>query len=293
MTLPITAVILHWNQSASCLDTIDRFLGDPVVDDVIVVDNGSSAQHLRVLRNGVEERAAHRIEMIDVGYNSGFGPGVNRGWALWLENRQTAWCAVAPHDAVAAPGTLAALVAAGEDRDLGMVSADVGDGRLQLVDHVFGPIDQVAPREEGLEIVDYPHGTLMVVSRACLASVGLFDERYFAYCEEADLGLRAKEAGYSTGLLYGARVENPHVNTPAPMIDYLKERNTVLLVSSHFGWRKGLMRLGLTTWHLVRGLVQPASRVAGWSASARVAAIRDVLRRRWGPPPPHVRAHPR
>ena len=32
---------------------------------------------------------------------------------------------------------------------------------------------------------------LLLARRACLAEVGLFDERYFAYCEEADLALRA------------------------------------------------------------------------------------------------------
>ena len=293
MTGPLTAVVLHWNQPDSCLETVDRFLADPTVADVILVDNGSEPGHFATLRTGLDHRSEQPVELIEVGHNSGFGPGVNRGWERWLAERATPWCAVAPHDALPASGTLAALIAAGEQHELGMVSADVGDGRMQVVDHVFGPIDHPAPRTDGLELVDYPHGTLMIVSRACLVAVGLFDERYFAYCEEADLGLRAKVAGFPTGLLYGARVENPHVNTPAPMIDYLKERNTVLLVASHFGWRKGVMRLGLTAWHLLRGAFQPTSRVAGWSGPARVTAIRDVLRRRWGPPPAHVTVRPR
>jgi len=170
----------------------------------------------------------------------------------------------------------------------GLLSADVGDGQAPFVDHVFGPITRPATSTNAVEIVDYPHGTLMLASRTCLTAIGLFDERFFAYCEEADLGLRAQAAGFDVGLVRGARVVNPHVNTPSPIVDYLQERNTVLLVGKHFGRRKAAMRFALTVWQLGRGIVQPSSRAPYWNADARRRAIVDIVRRRWGKPAPSL-----
>jgi GT2 family glycosyltransferase len=177
------------------------------------------------------------------------------------------------------------ILAAAQLEKPGLLSADVGDDASPRVDHVFGPITEPAASTEGFEAVDYPHGTLMLASRACLQSIGVFDERYFAYCEEADLGLRAKRAGFDVGLVRGARVVNPQVDTPTAVVDYLKERNTVLLVFEHFGLRKALFRFVITIWQFIAGLVMPSRRGEYWSTTARLLAIRDVVRRSWGPPP--------
>src|SRR3546814_11219572 len=75
----------------------------------------------------------------------------------------------------------------------------------------------------------------MFAHRTLLLEVGLFDERYFAYCEEADLALRAKAQGWETGLVRGAIVVNPHMGTPSRTVDYLQLRNTLLLVREHSG----------------------------------------------------------
>ena len=286
-----SVVIVHWNQPDSCVRTVETFLGDPVIDDVIVVDNGSTPQALLTLRTGLGERPAlaGRWELIELGDNTGFGPGVNRGWDLWRTARATPFCAVAPHDALPEAGTLQELIAALEQNPkLGIVGADVGDGQRPVVDHVFGPISTDMGDSAGLEIVDYAHGTLFMITRSCHERVGNFDERYFAYCEEADQGLRAKRLGFDVGLLVGARVQNPHVNTPAPVVDYLKERNTVLLIAEHFGRRKAAMRFALTIGQLIIGLVRPAARGEYWSARARVHAIGDIMGRRWGRPPERV-----
>ena len=124
-----------------------------------------------------------------------------------------------------------------------------------------------------------------MASRTCLDQIGLFDERYFAYCEEADLGLRAKKAGFEVGLVRGATVRNPTVSTAAPVADYLMERNTVLLVAEHFGRRKAALRFLLMVGHLVGGSIMPSRRNPYWSSQARRRAIVDVTRRRWGSPP--------
>ncbi len=286
MSHRLTAIIIHWNQGATCLDTVARFRALDEVESVIVVDNGSRSDQRALLVDGLPAD----VQLIDVGFNSGFGPAANRGWERWLADLAgTEWSAVAPHDAYPTDDALRLLLDAASDRPrVGLLSADVGDNARPIVDHVFGPITVPAASDAGYEAVDYPHGTLMLASRSCLEHIGLFDERYFAYCEEADLGLRAQRAGYDVGLVRGARVINPQVNTPTGVVDYLKERNTVLLVATHFGVRKAAMRFAIAVWQLVDGTVRPTKRGEYWHAGARRRALIDIVRRSWGPPPESV-----
>lgn len=278
-----TVILVHWNQPEALARTVESFTQNSLVDRVIVVDNGSTSKN----RTLIEELVTPAIMLIDVGRNSGFGPAANRGWEAWLDDPDgSEWSILAPHDALADADTIPKLFDAIDAHpNAGLLSADVGDGSSPFVDHVFGPILRPASTEEGFEAVDYPHGTLMMASRKCLSQIGLFDERYFAYCEEADLGLRAQAAGFEVGLVRGARVTNPNVGTPSPVVEYLMERNTILLIAMHFGKRKAALRFLLMIFQLVRGVLQPQHRTPYWSARARVLAIIDVLRRRFGPPP--------
>jgi hypothetical protein len=185
------------------------------------------------------------------------------------------------------------------------VSADVGDGESPIVDPYFGgitlPPDVVrtrlardgrdagaAPVADGWERVGYPHGTLFLARRELLTDIGLFDERYFAYCEEADLGERARRAGWEVGLVRGARVRNPYQAGGSPVVDYLQLRNTLLLVREHFGRYRVAIRLLIAIGHLVSGCVLPSRRPAVFCPTARLRAIRDWALGRFGPPPPSI-----
>jgi GT2 family glycosyltransferase len=125
----------------------------------------------------------------------------------------------------------------------------------------------------------------MLLRRACLTDIGLFDERYFAYCEEADLGERARRAGWDVGVVWGAVVRNPSWSVGSAVADYLMLRNSLLLVRDHFGRYPAtirfLMAVGSTAWQLV----SPGRRPPVFSPAARVRAMTDFLRGRFGPPP--------
>ena len=42
----------------------------------------------------------------------------------------------------------------------------------------------------------FPSGSAALYRRKMLDEIGLFDERFFLYCEDTDLGLRARWAGW-------------------------------------------------------------------------------------------------
>jgi N-acetylglucosaminyl-diphospho-decaprenol L-rhamnosyltransferase len=289
--VPVALVIVHWNQPERCAATIERFQHQGVPVETIVVDNGSEPTRLARLREMVATSPC-AVELIELGRNTGFGPGANAGLRHWLDQGSGEWAVVAPHDALPDDRTVERLIEAAEARPrAGLACADVGDGHLPVVDRYFGGMTVEAPAStpgHGWVAVDYPHGTLLLARRACVDEIGLFDERYFAYCEEADLGLRARAAGWEVGLVRGVHVTNPTMRSGSPAVDYLMHRNTLLLVREHSGLYHAFIRFGIAGVQLVRGVVQPSSRTFIFSAKGRALGMVDFLRGRYGPPPAAV-----
>jgi len=276
----VSVVLVHRNKSERCVDTIDRFREQEVAVAITVVDNGSEPEHLRRLSS----RAAE-IELIRTGQNLGFGPGANVGLRRWLRRGVGEWAVVAPHDALLDPGGLARLISATDSvPDSGIACADVGDQATPRVDPFLGAFQGPTTVRTGWEPADYPHGTLMLFRRSCLEDVGLFDERYFAYNDEADLGLRAKSRGWEVGLIRGEMVENPTMSTPPELVDYLRLRNTILLLDSHFGKLQAGFRVGVALANIAHASLRPAARPPWYSSRARAWGVLDALRGHYGPP---------
>jgi hypothetical protein len=54
--------------------------------------------------------------------------------------------------------------------------------------------------------VDWVSGAAIVIRRQLLDDIGLLDERFFMYCEDVDLGFRAKQKGWRVVYYPGAVV---------------------------------------------------------------------------------------
>ena len=283
---PLTVVIVHWNQPERCVRTGRAFLDQGVPVRLVVVDNDSAP--------GATDRIAEGLpdaEILASGRNAGFGPGANVGIRHWLEHHDGDLVAVAPHDALPQPGCLAALVAEMTARPgAGLASAEYGEPGTPVVDRYFGGILVPSEVGSGWEDAGHPHGTLMMARRACLQEVGLFDERYFAYCEEADLGVRARQAGWDVGVVWGAVVANPSWNVGTEVAEYLMLRNSLLLVRDHFGRYPVFIRFTMAVGDTILRAALPRLRPPVFSTGARVRAMGDFLRGRFGPPPPAVTA---
>jgi N-acetylglucosaminyl-diphospho-decaprenol L-rhamnosyltransferase len=275
-------VIVHRRRPTAAARTAGLFLDQGVPVRVLVVDNGSSETDLAHLRDSLPAG----VDVLELRDNTGFGPGANAGFRWFLGHDPAPWLGVAPHDAEPQRGCLSRLLdEVGTRSRAGLASADVGDGLTPVLDRYFGAIPAAATVAQGWEPAGYAHGTLLVARRQCLEDVGLFDERYFAYCEEAELALRARERGWEVGVVRGAEVRNQDVGSHADVVDYLQLRNTLLLVREHSGLYHATIRLVIALWQLGVGLVMPSRRGPYWSPRARLRAIVDHLRRRYGPPP--------
>jgi len=254
----LTVVVVHRDRPGPLAATVRSLRsGWSGTLRVLVVDNGST-----------EAPDVEGVEVIETGVNLGFGAGANVG----LRRARTPWVAVCPHDVEVADGALDRMVEVAAARPrAGLVGADLGIDEVPVVDPYFGGMSVPAVRAGDWAPAGYPHGTLLVARQACLDQVGLFDGRFFAYCEEADLALRARGHGWLSGQVWGARARNTGLGSVG-VSDYLKIRNTLHLIRRWFGAYRAGIRLGM---ELPAALRSRPSRLAG----------RDFLDGRWGPPP--------
>jgi len=284
----VTVVVVHRNRPDTIASTVDAYLRQPDTAKVMVVDNGSDAAGLAELRS-----LPSGVEVIATGDNLGFGPGANVGMRRWLRSLDSPWVAVTPHDADPAPDALSLILDEMQSRpEVGLVSADVGDGFRPVIDPFLGSIDATPGADRGFDPSDYPHGTLMLARRECVEEVGLFDERYFAYCEEADLGLRAAEAGWGCGVVRGACVGNPGMSSSVEMVAYLQLRNTLLMLREHYGRWNVAFRAGIALAEIPIGVVRPNRRGLHWSPRGRLEALRHYAIGHFGAPPTRMTSLP-
>jgi N-acetylglucosaminyl-diphospho-decaprenol L-rhamnosyltransferase len=292
--LPI--VIVHRDQPERCIRTARAFLSQDIGVQLIVVDNGSAADAVERI-----ERSLPEADVVALGANRGFGPAANVGLSRWLEQGDSEWAVVSAHDALPEPDCLRQLLDAVAARPrAGLASAVYGEPNVgvwleraqmkPVVDRYFGSILVDAERTAGWEEAGHPHGTLMVANRRCLRDVGLFDERYFAYCEEADLGERARRAGWEVGVVWDAVVRNPSMSASSAAVEYLQLRNSLLLVRDHFGRYPAFIRLTMAVGDTAVRTLLPRWRTPIFSLPARWRAILDFGRGRYGPPPASLAA---
>ncbi len=183
-----------------CLDSL--FKQDYQFKEIIVVDNGSREDIRGMVSDEYPQSRLIRIED-----NCGFAGGHNRG----IEAARGEYVAVINNDAVASPQWLGALVKVAEkDAEVGAVASIIIDGNKPEVLDSCGvgiALDGMSRQEMRGQLpptLTYPKEVLTPSGCACLfrmhalKTVGLFDESFFAYCEDTDLGLRLRWAGFKT-----------------------------------------------------------------------------------------------
>lgn len=189
------------------------------------------------------------LHLIENTENRGFCAANNQGF----DASRSELVALLNNDAEADPGWLAALEAAIEtDQDIGMAASKIlvweDPSRIDKAGHLIYPDGQNRGRGTGqidrgqfdrLEEVLWPDGCAAMYRRAMLDEVGGFDEDFFAYADDAELGLRGRIAGWRCLYAPGAVVRHHRgatlgLNSARRLT--LIERNRVLLVVKLFPW---------------------------------------------------------
>jgi GT2 family glycosyltransferase len=152
-------------------------------------------------------------------------------------------------DAAASPEWLEALVGAIDSNEtVGMCASCVllsGAGRLDSAGLLLcgdgsskqrghgEPAERWPVAEEAL----MPSGSAALYRRSMLDQTGWFDEDFFLYCEDTDLGLRARWAGWTCLYVPGAKVSHRYSHSAgraSPLKAYYVERNRLFVAVKNF-----------------------------------------------------------
>ncbi len=218
MTLPVTVIIVtHF--SALDLDRCLASLPSASSEDfsVIVIDNATTDDSVRDVVARYSE-----VHFVEAEQNLGFGTAVNR--AADHLDASCEWILVANPDTVFTPGSIDRMLASAVADDLtGSLGPRIEneDGSVYFsaralpslrtgVGHaLFAKIwpdnpwsrqyylsDQTQGQIDHSVRVGWLSGACLLVRREAFERVGGFDEKYFMYFEDVDLGQRLQNAGW-------------------------------------------------------------------------------------------------
>ncbi len=244
-------VVVSWNRREllrACLQSLTRQnLNQPF--EVVVVDNGSDDGSPAMVLEEFGKSAAFRLKLLRNAENLGFCTGNNQGFRATTAE----FIALLNNDAEAEPDWLAKLATAFDARpEIGMAASKIlvyeDPCRIDKAGHLIYPDGQNRGRGTGeldrgqydrMEEILWPDGCAAMYRRAMLNEIGGFDEDFFAYADDAELGLRARIAGWKCLYIPDARVRHHRGATLGVRSSRrlaLIERNRLLLAAKLFPW---------------------------------------------------------
>lgn len=287
----VTALVLAWNGLALTRATLDslRRCRMPAgwALHLMVVDNASTDGTPEALRAGYPD-----VELIALPENRRFAGGNNAGLARALERGDDA-VMLLNNDVLADPGLVERLLLALEQTPGAGAAAPLiyhaapsnvvwyaGGRCIPWLAHASHT--GIRERDHGqwrsIEETGYLTGCCLLATREVWQRVGLLDERYFIYAEDADWSLRARAAGYRLLFVPTARlwheVSASSGGAVNPWKIHHRLRANWTLWSSH---ARGLARL---TW-LPAFLLQQAVLMGALFARGHARAAAAVPRALW------------
>jgi GT2 family glycosyltransferase len=245
------------------------------------------------------------VEVVPTGANLGYAGGMNVGVRRLLE-RGAEQLLVLTHDARLRPGALVALRGAAASQPafgiLGpaLVLTGTDDpysfGGVTDSGGATSHLKQLPAGAGEVLACDWVDGGTMLVRRQVFERVGEFDERFWGYCEEADLCLRARKAGFEVGVVAAARADQESgMGKRIGAWAYLTTRNGIEYAGRARGARGvatiTLRSLTIVALNLIRAGLRRARLRPGGPAEPWALAIGtwrgaiDRFRGHWGPPP--------
>lgn len=239
------------------LDSIAAASAEPVL--TVVVDNRPDEVSLAAkLATGV---GAHYVPLPE---NPGYGGAINAGVATVPDSVR--WVLVSNPDVVLHPGVIDALVAVGEsDERIGAIGPAVlnpdgtvypsarrvpslrtGVGHALFVNlwhdnpwtrRYRADDEAVAARDAG-----WLSGACLLVRRSAFDALGGFDDAYFMYFEDVDLGYRLGKAGYRNRYEPGVAVTHVGAHTAA--------RDSTVMIRAHHDSARRFIGRKYAGWYL-------------------------------------------
>ena len=307
MSARISVSIINYRTGQLTIDCVQSVIdaaraAPDIAVETVIVDNASG--------DGSADQIAAWIDAHDLGdqvhlvrspTNSGFSGGHNQGIAA----RNSDFVLVLNSDAALRPGVFPALMDAAAARpDAGFFAPRLEDPdgtpqvscfrahspQSELIRAAgTGPVTRLLRRHEvalGLhpspDNIEWVSFACVLLRREMIKDVGLMDEGYFLYFEDAEYGLRARRAGWGCAFVPAARVIHYRGGSgPVKALQKARKRlpHYYYCARTRFFYqlygRIGLLAANLA-WHLGRAIAQ-LRRLTGRSpAPAATQEARDI-----------------
>lgn len=233
----VTVIIPNWNGLAWLPQCLEGLTSQVYKDfSVILVDNGSSDHSLEYVQKNHPQ-----VSIISFDHNRGFSAAVNAG----IQASSSEYIALLNTDAFPKSHWLFSLINAMDcaDENIGALSSKMLDMSKPKIIENTGDIlswqGAAVKRGKGQPSSDFtqieeifsPCAGAVLYRKSFLEKAGGFDEQFFAYLEDVDLGLRGRLLGYRFLLIPTAEVlhRGHGSNIPRPQYVRLMTRNRLLL----------------------------------------------------------------
>lgn len=196
----VFAVVLNYNGKdclIPCLDSIYKSSYPNL--EIVVIDNDS--------KDGSFEQAKEKFQkfhFIKNSQNLGFGAGNNIAIRFALEKmanyvfllnndatieKDTIEKLVSEAEKDSRNGILSPLILSGDKKNIWFAGGKILWNKMKTV-HLYEKLSSTAYPTE------YISGCAMLIRQEVFEKIGLFDEKFFLYYEDADLSIRAKRKGF-------------------------------------------------------------------------------------------------
>jgi GT2 family glycosyltransferase len=263
----VSVIIVNYNSGDRIARCLDRLSAQSFRDfETIVIDNASADGSLEIAR-----RHSIGVRIIEAGSNIGFAAGNNRAAVA----ARGEWLVFLNPDAYAEPDWLEKLIAASGRYPWADAfgSAQLIADQPELLDgagdvyHILGVAYRGGFRQPATRLIAdgecfAPCAAAAMYRKSVFERLGGFDERFFCYGEDVDLGFRLRLAGGRAIQLKDARVLHEGSGVTGRYSDftvYHGNRNRIWLTYKNmpgvFYWSMFPVRLAFDAYLFVRAIM--------------------------------------
>ena len=242
----ISIIVVNWNGLHlldECFESLARQTWTK--KEFLLVDNGSTDGSRELLTSW--SKRLPNAQPILLPTNTGFCKANNIAFA----QARGEWIALFNSDAVAEPNWLSELVRYGSlENRIGMVASKIvfqdPPGVIDKAGHLIywdgqnrgrGTMEHDTGQYDRAEEILWPDACAALYHRRIFEETGGFDETFFAFGDDADLGMRARLLGWKAWYVPSAVVHHRHsasFGVYSPFKVMLVERNRILLAVKNF-----------------------------------------------------------
>jgi len=266
----VGVIVLHWNavsETRQCVESL-RNINYPNFM-VFLIDNGSTLALEEFL-----DKEESGVQIIRSNENLGFSGGCNIGIRASIEAEcDFVW--LLNNDTTVHPDALMYLVKKAEVQPLaGIIGSTILEQEdKNVINHMGGRINPFVGRcfhleqgkkysefrSAGIATPSYVTGCSLLARVAMAEEVGLLDEGYFLYWEDADWCVRARRHGWGIAIADDSLVYHAGSGSLGSMSilkGYFLARNSIRFILKFYPWLAPLAIFWWPRWHFINHILR-------------------------------------